>query len=82
MSIIFKRKNFYAKAVSLLLYYFLFFATIHAIWFGHGKALKAGNVSKKDFMRQIYYKFFKSMQFLHAPFQEQKIEEQNNPVYI
>lgn len=72
MAIIFQRKNFYNKALSLLLYSLLFFATIHAIWFGHRKALKAGNVSKTSFMRQMYYKFFKSMQFLHAPHKEEQ----------
>ena len=66
MYIIFQRKSFYSKAVSLLLYSFLFFGTIHAIWFGHKKAFKAGGINKKEFMKQMYYKFFRSMQFLHA----------------
>jgi hypothetical protein len=72
MSIIFQQKNFYSKALSLLFYSVLFFGTVHAIWFGHGRALKAGGVSKVSFMRQMYYKFFKSMQFLHAPYVEEK----------
>ena len=68
MSIIFRQKRFYVKAFSLLFYSVLFFATIHAIWFGHKKALMAGRVSKKYFMQQMYYKFFKTLQFLHAPY--------------
>jgi hypothetical protein len=72
MAIIFQRKNFYSKAISLLFYSVLFFATIHAIWFGHQRALRAGNISKTSFMRQMYYKFFKSMQFLHAPHKEEQ----------
>ena len=67
MFIIFREKSFYSKAISLLFYSILFFMTIHAIWFAHGKAFVAGNVSRKDFMREMYYKFFKSMQFLHSP---------------
>ena len=82
MAIIFKRKNFYNKALSLLLYSLLFFATIHAIWFGHRRALKAGNVSKTGFMRQMYYKFFKSMQFLHGPHQGEQVAESVHPQYI
>ena len=66
MFIIFRNKSFYNKALSLLFYSTLFFLTIHAIWFAHKKAFLAGNVSMKDFMREMYYKFFKSMQFLHS----------------
>jgi hypothetical protein len=66
LHIIFQSKNFYVKAFTLLCYSLFFFAVIHAIWFGHKKALKAGNVDKKSFMRQMYHKFFKSMQFIHA----------------
>lgn len=66
MHIIFQRKSFYNKAISIGLYGLLFFGTIHAIWFGHKKAFIAGGVSKRDFMQQMYYKFFRSMQFLHA----------------
>lgn len=66
MHIIFQQKSFYNKALSLLFYSVLFFGTIHAIWLGHGKAFKAGGVSEKDFMRQMYYKFFSAMKFLHA----------------
>lgn len=73
MFMIFQQKKFYNKTISIGLYAVLFFLTIHAIWFGHGKALLAGKVSKKDFMRHMYYKFFKSMQFLHAPHTEEHI---------
>ncbi len=74
MYTIFQRKSFYNKAISLGLYSILFFGTIHAIWLGHRKAFVAGGVSKKDFFRQMYYKFFKSMQFLHSnPEQESKM---------
>jgi hypothetical protein len=66
MFIIFREKPFYNRAVSLLFYSTLFFLTIHAIWFAHRKAFLAGNVSRKDFMREMYYKFFKCMQFLHS----------------
>lgn len=69
MYTIFQQKKFYNKAFSIGLYGILFFATIHAIWFGHGKALQAGGVSKKEFMKQMYYKFFKTLQFLHSPAQ-------------
>ena len=67
MAVIFRRKRFYARALSLLGYSFLFFATIHAIWAGHRKALRSGGITKKLFMQQMYFKFFRSMQFLHQP---------------
>jgi len=73
MCIIFRQKSFYNRAISVGVYGILFFATIHAIWFGHKKSFMAGGVSKKDFMRQMYYKFFKSMQFLHASHKEEKV---------
>jgi len=66
MFLIFREKSFYNKAISLLFYSTLFFLTIHAIWFAHRKAFLAGNVSRKDFMREMYYKFFKCLQFLHS----------------
>jgi hypothetical protein len=65
MHILFQRKGFYNKALSLLLYSFLFFGTIHAIWFGHRRALKAGGVDRMTFMRRMYYKLFSSLKFLH-----------------
>jgi len=71
---VFQRKSFYNKAISIGLYAILFFGTMHAIWLGHRKAFRAGGVSKKDFYRQMYYKFFKSMQFLHSePARENKL---------
>jgi rubrerythrin len=63
---IFQQKQFYNKAFSLAWYSILFFATIHAVWFGHRKALKAGNVNQREFMRQMYYKFFHSLKFIHS----------------
>src|SRR5262249_43065352 len=42
---IFQRKGFYNKAISLLIYSVLFFGTIHAVWFAHRKAFKAGGVN-------------------------------------
>lgn len=65
MWMIFQRKGFYVKAISLLLYSVLFFGTIHAIWYGHRRALKAGGVDRTEFMRQMYYKFFSTVKFLH-----------------
>ncbi len=66
MYVIFQKKSFYNKAISLLLYSFLFFGTIHAVWYAHKKAFVLGGVNKKEFMRRMYHKFFKSLQFLHA----------------
>jgi hypothetical protein len=65
MHIIFQEKGFYNRAVSLLLYSLFFFGTIHAIWYGHRRALKAGGVDRSTFLRRMYYKFFSSMKFLH-----------------
>ena len=62
---IFQRKGFYNKALSLLLYSVLFFGTIHAVWYGHRKAFKAGGVDRTEFMRAMYYKFFSTVKFLH-----------------
>lgn len=71
---IFQRKSFYNKAISIGLYAILFFGTIHAIWWGHRKAFVAGGIGQKEFFRQMYYKFFKSMQFLHTqPTHESKL---------
>ncbi|HIA10862.1 MAG TPA: ferritin-like domain-containing protein [Flavobacteriales bacterium] len=64
--IIFQNKGFYNKALSIAAYSILFFGTIHAIWLGHGKALKAGGVNKSEFMRRMYYMFFKTIKFLHS----------------
>ena len=65
---IFQRKRFYNKAFSIGWYGLLFFGTIHAVWIGHNKAFKAGGVSKKEFMRMMYYKFFHTLKFSHAKF--------------
>ncbi|MEP0985485.1 ferritin-like domain-containing protein [Ekhidna sp.] len=65
---IFEKKSFYNKAFSIGWYGILFFGTIHAIWFGHKKAFKAGSINKKEFMRLMYYKFFKSMKYCHSQF--------------
>ena len=73
MHIIFQQKSFYNKAFSLLCYSILFFGTIHAIWLGHHKAFIAGGVNKKDFFRQMYYKFFSSMKFLHTSPQDERV---------
>ncbi|MEO8589709.1 MAG: ferritin-like domain-containing protein [Flavobacteriales bacterium] len=62
---IFQQKGFYNKAISLSLYSMLFFGTIHAIWYGHRRALKAGGVDRTEFMRQMNYKFFSTVKFLH-----------------
>lgn len=69
---IFSEKKFYNKAFSLLAYSTLFFGTIHAVWFAHRRAFRAGNVSRKLFMEQMYYRFFRCLQFLHAPQEEAK----------
>ena len=71
MYVIFQRKCFYNKAISLLFYSVLFFITIHAVWFGHKKAFKAGGISMNSFMKQMYCKFFRSMIFLHS-YQEER----------
>lgn len=63
---IFKQKGFYNKAISVGLYGLLFFGTIHAIWFGHKKAFRAGGIDKKVFMQKMYYKFFSSLKFCHG----------------
>jgi hypothetical protein len=73
MYLIFQEKHFYVKAISILGYSILFFATIHAIWLGHSKTFKVGNISKNIFMKLMYYKFFKTMQFLHATKEEKEI---------
>ncbi len=63
---IFDNKGFYNKALSVGWYGILFFGTIHAIWFGHKSAFKAGGIAKQEFMRQMYYKFFNSLKFCHS----------------
>ncbi|WP_420387709.1 ferritin-like domain-containing protein [Roseivirga sp.] len=63
---IFNKKHFYNKAMSVGWYGVLFFGTIHAVWFGHKKAFKAGGIEKREFMRQMYYKFFNSLRYCHS----------------
>jgi len=82
LAVIFQQKGFYRKAMSLLFYSFLFFGTIHAIWFGHKKALKAGGVNKKEFMRQMYFKFFNTLKFVHARDVSQPVELLPTPALI
>ncbi len=65
---IFRSKRFYNRAVSIGLYCLLFFLTIHAIWFGHHQAFRAGGISKGEFMRQMYFKFFSCMRYIHRRF--------------
>jgi hypothetical protein len=65
MHVLFQRKGFYNKALSLSLYSVLFFATIHAIWYGHRKAFLAGGVDRSTFLRRMYYKFFSALKFVH-----------------
>lgn len=62
---IFDKKSFYNKAFSVTWYCLLFFGTIHAVWLGHKKALKAGGLTKREFMRIMYYKFFNTIKFIH-----------------
>ena len=70
---IFNNKSFYNKVFSVGWYGFLFFGTIHAIWFGHNKAFKAGGIDKKEFMRLMYFKFFNSLKYCHANSESKKI---------
>lgn len=67
---IFQKKSNYNKAFSVGWYGLLFFGTIHAIWIGHNKAFRAGGIDKKEFMRQMYFKFFTSMKYGHSAAQE------------
>ncbi len=66
LHIIFNQKPFYSKIVSLIGYSVLFFLTIHTVWFGHKKAFIAGNVNKNSFMKQMYYKFFNTLKYIHS----------------
>lgn len=70
LHILFQRKGFYNKALSLLLYSLLFFVVVHAVWYGHRRAFKAGGVHRNGFMRLMYYKFFGTLKFLHEHAQE------------
>ncbi len=63
LKIILDKKSIYTRAIRVGLYGALFFLTIHAIWFGHRKAFKAGNVDKRKFFDAMYYKFMSTMKF-------------------
>ncbi len=63
---IFESKKIYSKAIRVGLYGLLFFGTIHAIWYGHKNVFKAGRISKNEFMRKMYYKFFNSLKYAHS----------------
>ncbi len=71
--ILFQQKSFYFRAFAVTWYCLLFFGTIHAVWFAHKRALKAGGVNMDSFMRQMYHKFFKTIQFVHAKEQQERI---------
>ncbi len=75
LGIIFQKKSIYNRVISNCLYSVLFFGTIHAVWFGHWKALQAGGVSEKDFMSTMHAKFFKTLQFVHSV--EEKSQERD-----
>lgn len=77
--VLFQEKGFYARAISVTWYCLLFFFTAHAVWFGHRKALKAGGIQFKDFMQSMYYKFFKSLQFIHST---QRIEREETKMFV
>lgn len=61
----FKEKSVYTKAFAVTYYCLLFFGTIHAIWFDHQKAFKAGGITQKEFFRVMYQKFFKTLSYIH-----------------
>lgn len=65
LAIIFRTKRFYHRVLSLLFYGALFFGTVHAVWFGHRKVFKAGGVQFSEFMRQMCYKIFGTVRFIH-----------------
>lgn len=65
LHLIFNRKRTYFKTLSVVFYSALFFGIIHAIWWGHRKALLAGGVTRRHFFQQMHYKFFSSMRFLY-----------------
>lgn len=69
------QKRFYNKAFSIGWYGLLFFGTIHAVWLGHRKAFKAGGIEKKEFMRQMYFKFFNSLKYCHSVAKQETVEQ-------
>ena len=72
LHILFQKKSTYAKTFATLWYSGLFFGVIHAIWFAHGRAFKAGGVSRSKFMQQMHYKYFSTLRFL---FKHEALEE-------
>jgi hypothetical protein len=74
LKVIFGNKSTYSRSISLALYQVLFFGTIHAIWFGHHKAFKAGGYSRKRFMQLMHSKLFKVMHQIH-------LEERTETIY-
>ncbi len=66
LKLIFKRKRFYNKSISVGIYGILFFATFHAVWYGHRKAFEAGGVTKNEFMCKMNFKFFNTLRTIYA----------------
>ena len=66
LHIIFNQKRFLSKTIRLALYSSLYFLTTNAVWFAHKKALKAGGINHKEFMRQMNYKFLNSLKYIHS----------------
>lgn len=66
MQIMFSRKKTYMQSISLAFYSVLFYGTMHAVWFGHKKALQAGGVNKSEFIRQMFYKFCSTLKYIHG----------------
>ncbi len=66
LHIIFNQKTFYSKILSLIGYSILFFLTIHTVWFGHKKAFIAGKLNKTSFMKQMCYKYFNTLKYIHS----------------
>lgn len=73
LHIIFNRKRTYIKSLSVIFYSILFFGTIHAVWFGHRKAFKAGGVSRSTFMQKMHYKFFNTIRYIYRTEKKHKI---------
>lgn len=66
LHVIFRDKTPYGRVFTVTWACLLFFGTIHAIWFGHAKAFKAGGVNRGEFMRGMYHRFFKTISFIHG----------------
>jgi hypothetical protein len=74
LAIIFGNKHFYHRVLAMLLYGVLFFGTVHAIWFGHRKVFKRGGVEFGEFMRQMCYKIFGTIRFIHRREEQQVLQ--------